>query len=91
VTAGAVSRADRVRDAIAGAILALGAALWIYGYLGLRRLEQIPISVLAGGPTAVEQALRFWNFSRAGRLVLLVGIAALLWSFWQHMRQRRIG
>ncbi|HJU91265.1 MAG TPA: hypothetical protein VJ672_17905 [Gemmatimonadaceae bacterium] len=86
-SARSVSRADRARDAIAAAILLLGAALWGYGFLGLRTLEREPIVVRTGGPSAVEQALWFWNFTRAGKVILVVGVAALLWSYWQHHRQ----
>ena len=81
-----VSRADRARDAIAAAILAVGAALWLYGFLGLRTLEQNPITVEPGGLTAVEQAVWYWNFTRAGKLVLAVGVVAILWSYWKHHR-----
>ena len=35
-----VSRADRARDAVAAAILALGAGLWLYGFIGLRGIER---------------------------------------------------
>lgn len=85
-----VSRADRARDAIAAAILALGAGLWLYGFAGLRGIERDPIIVVPGGPSAVEQALHYWNFTRAGKIVLVAGVAALLWSYWRHHRQRRI-
>ena len=86
-SARSVSRADRVRDAVAAGILAVGVALWGYGFLGLRTIEREPIVVRPGGPTAVEQAVWFWNFTRAGKIVLVVGIVALLWSYWRHHRR----
>jgi hypothetical protein len=85
-----VSRADRARDAVAAAILALGAGLWLYGFIGLRGIERHPIIVAPGGPSAVEQAIHYWNFTRAGKVVLAAGVVALLWSFWQHHRRPRL-
>jgi hypothetical protein len=89
VSARAVSRADRVRDTVAVAVLAAGGAIWLYGFLGLRTIQRDPILVAPGGPTAVQQAVHYWNFTRAGAAVALLGVLGVVWSFWRHHRQQQ--
>ncbi len=89
MSARAVSRADRARDTVAVAVLAVGGAVWLYGYLGLRAIRREPIIVVPGGPTAVEQAVHFWNFTRAGAAIAVLGVLAMIWSFWRHHRQQQ--
>ena len=78
-----VSPGGRLRDAVALAILAVGAALWGYGFLGLRHMARSPI-LPEPGRTAVQRTTLYWNFTRAGVALIIVGLIAAAWSFWHH-------
>ena len=78
-----VGPGDRLRDAIALAIVAAGAALWGYGFLGLHRMAWSPI-IPERGRTAVQRTTTYWNFTRAGVALIIVGLIAAAWSFWHH-------
>jgi hypothetical protein len=82
-----VSAGGRIRDAVALVIVAAGAALWGYGFLGLRRMAWSPI-VPEHGRTAVQRTTMYWNFSRAGVALIVVGLVAVAWSFWRHHSRR---
>jgi hypothetical protein len=82
-----VGPGERIRDAVALAILVAGAALWGYGFLGLRRMAWSPI-VPEHGRTAVQRTTLYWNVSRAGVALILVGLIAVAWSFWRHHARR---
>jgi hypothetical protein len=82
-----VSPGERIHDAIALAILLAGAALWGYGFLGLRRMAWSPI-VPERGRTALQRTTLYWNISRAGAALIVVGLIAVAWSFWRHHVRR---
>ncbi len=75
-------RADRVRDAVAIAVLLVGAALYAYAYGGMHTLAASAI-VRVPGHTALERFDRYWQLSRVGLLLMGAGIAAVAWSFWR--------
>lgn len=81
------SAADRRRDVAAVVILLAGAALYGYGFLGLHALATKPI-VLPRGEFALARFDHFWYLSRAGATLILIGVAAVAWSFWRHRRRR---
>lgn len=83
---GRVSPADRKRDLVAVSLLVVGAALFLYGFLGLRGMATKPI-VAARGHSAVAAADVFWYLSRAGTAVIIAGVIAVAWSFWRHHRR----
>ena len=83
-----VSRAERVRDLAAAALLATGVALYAYAYSGMR--------TLAGGRAGAETELfgtiarfnRYWTISRAGLVIAAAGLAMVAWSYWRHAARR---
>ena len=75
-----VRRADRVRDAVAMAVLLVGAALYAYAYGGMHSLADHAI-VRVPGHTALERFDRYWQLSRVGLLLMGAGILAVAWSF----------
>jgi hypothetical protein len=78
-----VSSGARIRDGVALAILGIGAALWGYGFMGLRRMAWSPI-VPERGRTAVQRTTQYWHVSRLGVALIIVGLIAVAWSFWLH-------
>ena len=80
-----VEPAARRRDLIALLILAAGALTSAYGYLGLHHMATKPI-VRVRGQSAVERAISYDNLVVAGWVIIAVGIAAVLWSFWANRR-----
>jgi hypothetical protein len=75
-----VSPAARRRDLIALLILAAGAIVASYGYLGLHHMAALPI-VRVRGQTAMARAIGYTNIVRTGWAVIAIGIAAVVWSF----------
>lgn len=80
-----VEPAARRRDLIALLILAAGALTAVYGYLGLHHMATKPI-VPVRGLSAMERAIAYDNVVVAGWVIIAVGIAAVLWSFWANRR-----
>ena len=77
-----VRRADRIRDVVAMAVLLTGAALYAYAYGGMHLLADRAI-VPVPGHSALERFDRYWQLSRAGLLLMAVGVATVAWSFWR--------
>ncbi|HSC31269.1 MAG TPA: hypothetical protein VLD17_06075 [Gemmatimonadaceae bacterium] len=75
-----VSPAARRRDLIALLILAAGALVASYGYLGLHHMAAAPI-VRVRGQTAMARAIAYTNIVRTGWGMIAIGIAAVVWSF----------
>ena len=83
-----VSRAERVRDLAAAALLVAGLALYAYAYSGMR--------ALASGRGAAERELfgslarfnHYWTMSRAGIIIAAVGLVLGAWSYWRHATRR---
>ena len=75
----------RRRDVIAMTILAVGAAVAAYGYLGLHVMATRPIARVAG-QTALERAMSYNVVMYAGLGIVLRGIGAVIWSFWRFRR-----
>ena len=80
-----VEPAARRRDLIALLILAAGAAIAVYGYLGLHTMASKPIARVAGHP-AMERAISYNNVVIAGWVIIAVGILAVVWSFVSNRR-----
>lgn len=80
-----VEPAARRRDLIALVILAAGAAIAVYGYLGLHTMASKPIVREAGHP-AMERAISYNNVVIAGWVIIAVGILAVIWSFVANRR-----
>lgn len=80
-----VGPAARRRDLIALVILAAGAAIAVYGYLGLHTMASKPIVREAGHP-AMERAISYNNIVIAGWVIIAVGILAVVWSFMANRR-----
>jgi len=79
VSAG-VTAADRRRDSIALAILAAGAFVYLYAFIGMRALTTARLVSIFPH----EQELRFnrlWELSRLGLLLGAVGALAMAWSY----------
>ena len=75
----------RRRDLIALVILAAGAAIAVYGYLGLHTMASKPI-VREAGHQAIARAISYNNVVIAGWVVMAVGIVAVVWSFVAYRR-----
>lgn len=80
-----VEPAARRRDLIALLILAAGAAVALYGYLGLHTMASKPI-VREPGHTAIQRAISYNNVVVAGWVIIAVGILAVVWSFVANRR-----
>lgn len=80
-----VEPAARRRDLIALLILAAGALTAVYGYLGLHHMATKAI-VPIRGQTAMERAISYNDVVVAGWVIIAVGIAAVVWSFWANRR-----
>jgi hypothetical protein len=80
------SRADRIRDLAATAIVVAGAVVWGYGFVGLRRQAAHPAS--GAGRTAVAQTTFYWNIARAGAALVVAGVAVVAWSYWRYHAHR---
>lgn len=80
-----VEPAARRRDLVALVILAAGAAIAVYGYLGLRTMASKPI-VREAGHQAIERAISYNNVVMAGWVIIAIGILAVVWSFVANRR-----
>ena len=82
-----VSPADRRRDLLAAGVLATGVALYVYGFLGLRAMGTRPIA-REPGHTALQVAMRYTAFTRAGIGIAAIGLGVVAWSYWVHRTRR---
>ena len=81
-----VTPADRLRDAVALALLVGGAALFFYAYRGLQALAAGQITV-APGELAVSQWARLRGLSLTGIAIAAGGIAMAAYSYWRRARR----
>lgn len=79
----AVTAAERRRDRFALAIVGVGSFLYVAAFLGMRTLAEVPIVADPSHP-AVVRFTNLWYLSKAGIGIILVGGAAMAWSFWRH-------
>ena len=82
-----VTPADRLRDAVALALLVGGAALFVYAYRGLETLAAGRITVAPG-----EWALTLWSryrgLSFAAIGLVAAGVAMAAYSYWRRAVRR---
>jgi hypothetical protein len=76
----AVSRADRLRDLAALALVCGGAALYVYAHLGMRRLAA-RTGYAPRGVWLMPEFDRYWRASRLGVWAVAAGVAVGVWSF----------
>ena len=82
-----VTPADRLRDAVAVALLVAGVALFLYAYRGLEALAAGRISV-GPGEWATNQWSHYRGLSFAGLGLVAGGLAVAAYSFWRRARRR---
>ena len=82
-----VTPADRLRDAVALALLVGGIALFVYANRGLETLAAGRISV-APGEWAITQWSRYRGLSFAGLGLVAAGIAMAAYSYWRRAIRR---
>ena len=82
-----VHPADRLRDAVALALLVGGIALYAYAFLGMEGLAAGRITA-APGEWATSRWVRYRQLSLAGLGVAAAGVAMAVYSFWRRSRRR---
>ena len=80
----AVTAAERRRDRIALAIVGVGLFAYVASFLGMRTLAEVPIIADPAHP-AIVHFTNLWYLSRAGIVIVIVGGAAMAWSFWRYV------
>lgn len=81
------TRAERLRDAIALALLVGGAALFFYAFRGMENLAAGRFAV-APGEWAIARWSHYRTLSLAGMGLAVLGIATAVYSYWRRARQR---
>ncbi|MEP6691268.1 MAG: hypothetical protein ABJD07_08930 [Gemmatimonadaceae bacterium] len=82
-----VTRADRMRDGIAVAILVGAASLYAYAYLGMQRLAAHPVDSTKLKMANFLTYEHLWQLSRIGRVMIFVGVIAVVMSALMHARR----
>ncbi len=84
-----VSRADRVRDAIGVVLMAAGAALYAFAYVGMKRGSTKAVVVSSFRFDNINEYNRYWAYSYYAMYLFVLGIGIALFSAWLHTRRRR--